>query len=105
MDRFHTFVANRVSKIQSLTLSTQWHHVGSKDNPADILSKGLSATKLAEYSLWFHGPLFLHGNEQNWLPQFSRLLILNDKERMNHYFSSQFTRFRIKTYSELFKGH
>lgn len=61
---YHTFVANRVATIQSLTLAEQWRHVGSKDNPADMLSRGLSAAKLSRCNLWFYGPLFLHGREQ-----------------------------------------
>ena len=34
--RFHTFVANRVAEIQGKTEVEQWHHVPTKDNPANI---------------------------------------------------------------------
>ncbi|XP_037929954.1 uncharacterized protein LOC119664555, partial [Teleopsis dalmanni] len=37
----HTFVANRISKIQEMSHADQWHHVASKDNPADIISRGI----------------------------------------------------------------
>jgi len=33
---FHTFVANRISRIQELTNPEQWAHVASEDNPADL---------------------------------------------------------------------
>ncbi|XP_037942526.1 uncharacterized protein LOC119675399 [Teleopsis dalmanni] len=57
---FQTFVANRVARIQTLTLSEQWRHVRSKDNPADVLSIGLPARALSICVLWFQGPFFLH---------------------------------------------
>ncbi|GFQ93761.1 integrase catalytic domain-containing protein [Trichonephila clavata] len=38
------FVANRVSLIQELTETFSWHHVKTKENPADLISRG--ATKL-----------------------------------------------------------
>lgn len=79
---YNTFVANRVSKIQALTLPSQWRHVGSKNNPADIISRGLSARKFADCNLWLYGPLFLHGQEEMWPPQFSRQLsISSDYEK------------------------
>lgn len=61
-----TFVANRISKIQDLTVNSQWRHVKSKDNPADLISRGMTPEKLPKSTLWFYGPLFLHGNESIW---------------------------------------
>lgn len=69
---YNTFVANRIANIQSLTLVKQWHHVSSKDNPADILSRGSPATKIRTCNLWFYGPLFLHGKEELWPSNFSK---------------------------------
>ena len=56
--RFHVFVANRVSIIQELTDPKQWHHIAGKNNPADIVSRGLNPGDL-EVDRWFHGPEFL----------------------------------------------
>ena len=38
---FHTFVANRVQKIKNVCSPSQWHHVPSKENPADLFTRGL----------------------------------------------------------------
>lgn len=63
--RFHVFVANRVSRIRQLTQPEQWHHVPTKDNPADHASRGMKVTELMESS-WFNGPTFLH--DTSWKP-------------------------------------
>ncbi|XP_066261269.1 uncharacterized protein [Euwallacea similis] len=57
-----TFVANRVAKINELTKITEWAHVPSKANPADVISRGLSPRELLGCDLWFHGPEFLKKN-------------------------------------------
>ena len=38
--RFPVFVANRLAIIKNHTSVEQWHHVPSKQNPADIASRG-----------------------------------------------------------------
>lgn len=53
---WHTFVANRVSHIQTELPAVQWQHVPSKSNPADLNSRGLSVKDLLESTLWWHGP-------------------------------------------------
>lgn len=60
------FVGNRVSQIQSLTLPEEWNHISSKDNPADVLSRGLSPEKLQECDLWWKGPTWLSKPQSNW---------------------------------------
>ena len=62
----HTFVANRIAEIQKLTSPEQWRHVSSQNNAADVLSRGISAQKIKNHSLWFYGPLFLHGPISKW---------------------------------------
>nr|XP_042913145.1 uncharacterized protein LOC122273148 [Parasteatoda tepidariorum] len=58
-----TFVKNRIALIQELTLKSQWNHVPSEMNPADLISRGLDPVKLLETNLWWKGPNFLYDNE------------------------------------------
>ncbi|XP_075167640.1 uncharacterized protein LOC142239748 [Haematobia irritans] len=67
---FQTFVANRIASIQDNTTPEQWRHVSSKDNPADIISRGLDPHQLPQTTQWMHGPFFLHGDEKHWPPAF-----------------------------------
>ena len=67
--RFHTFVANRVAPIQEATSSSQWKHVGTKQNPADNASRGLSAEALLKGERWSIGPDFLRKSERFWPSQ------------------------------------
>ena len=58
--RWHTFVSNRVSQIQSMLPETEFLHVPSEDNPADLCSRGLQASQLiAQQTFWFKGPSWL----------------------------------------------
>ncbi|GFU93037.1 uncharacterized protein TNCV_1424311 [Trichonephila clavipes] len=44
----------------------QWGHCPGKDNPADLLSRGTSAVKLAQNELWWHGPPWLKLTPDHW---------------------------------------
>ncbi|GFY07635.1 uncharacterized protein TNCV_4095051 [Trichonephila clavipes] len=44
--RWKPFVANRVREIQSLTDPNSWFHCSGKDNPADLLTRGISVDAL-----------------------------------------------------------
>ncbi|XP_017792100.1 PREDICTED: uncharacterized protein LOC108574093 [Habropoda laboriosa] len=61
-----TFVANRVSDIQTKTDVTTWRHVTSHDNPADLLSQGLTPLQFLETDLWRRGPRWLSIVESEW---------------------------------------
>lgn len=54
-----TFVANRVASIQTTTEARNWAHVVSGDNPADLVSRGMSMSDFIRSSLWYHGPRWL----------------------------------------------
>jgi Pao retrotransposon peptidase/Family of unknown function (DUF5641) len=53
------FINNRIGIIQELIPDATWIHVATDDNPADCLSRGLSATALKDHPLWWNGPSFL----------------------------------------------
>ena len=67
--QFHTFVANRVTAIQEATSSSQWKHIGTKQNPADGASCGLLAKALLKGECWLTGPDFLWKSERFWPSQ------------------------------------
>lgn len=60
------FVANRVAKIQAVTKISQWHHVRSKSNPADLASRGIDASEIINNDLWWHGPSWLALSKTEW---------------------------------------
>ncbi len=57
--KWKTFVANRVSSIQSRVAPENWYHVKSEENPADLPSRGISAASLKDSTLWWNGPAWL----------------------------------------------
>ncbi|XP_070072144.1 uncharacterized protein [Drosophila takahashii] len=61
--KLKTFIANRTSEILDVIPRSAWHHVGSKDNPADCASRGMLAANLMSYELWWKGPHWLHHND------------------------------------------
>ena len=69
---FKPYVANRCGIIQSLTRIPFWRKVASKENPADIGSRGATIKELAEDSMWHHGPAHLREKpEPEWGEIFS----------------------------------
>lgn len=64
--RWHTFVANRVTKIQDEIHPRNFYFVSGKENPADCLSRGLTPSQLMEHPLWFSGPRFAHLPISDW---------------------------------------
>lgn len=60
------FVANRVTKIQAITYTRLWRHVPSKQNPADLVSRGMKPPELAASKMWFNGPPFLLEPKEIW---------------------------------------
>ncbi|KAF8784540.1 hypothetical protein HNY73_010203 [Argiope bruennichi] len=63
------FVANRTSEILDLIPQNRWRYVPSKENPADIGSRGLSPKDLPDCRLWWEGPTFLTSSEADWPKQ------------------------------------
>ncbi len=64
--RFHTFVANRIATIRGATRTTQWRYVSSKENPADLASRGVRVEDFIQEKRWIEGPKFLCGPEKDW---------------------------------------
>jgi len=61
-----TYVANRVSEIQTSSLNVSWNHVPLQENPADCASRGLSATALTAHEICWNEPSWLKNDSANW---------------------------------------
>lgn len=60
------YVSNRVASIQKNTDLKHWRYVNTKDNPADLLSRGVKASEIVGSKLWLHGPEWLSRPESEW---------------------------------------
>ena len=76
-NRWKPFVANRVVDILELTSSTQWFHVKSSDNPADIASRGTTIQELKQNKLWWKGPSWI----KNKIIEYARPMYSTDIEK------------------------
>ena len=56
--RFVNFVANRVAVFREGSKPSQWRHVRSEANPADLASRGIKASKTKKLEVCKHGPDF-----------------------------------------------
>jgi len=63
---FNTFAGLRVGEIQQKTSLDDWLHVPSKENIADILTKGETPEKLGMDSCWQKGPSWLVKPRSDW---------------------------------------
>ncbi|XP_055714258.1 uncharacterized protein LOC129808506 [Phlebotomus papatasi] len=68
---YKVFVAHRVQRIRKHSSPDQWRHVVSEENPADIISRGVSPSQLMDNSLWFEGPEWIRCPERSWPPPFN----------------------------------
>ena len=57
--RWKPFVANRVCEIQELTNPSCWNHCISEENPADMVSRGMTGVELVSCENWWQGPRWL----------------------------------------------
>lgn len=60
------FVANRVVEIRQMCEGANWRHVDGAQNPADLLTRGISAAQLSATDLWWKGPVWLAKSEEYW---------------------------------------
>ena len=66
--RFKVCVPNRVMDILEMTTASQWHHIGSKQNP-DICSRRVAivhelSNETGSLKSWYKGPNFLWSNSK-----------------------------------------
>ena len=61
-----TFTGLRVSEIQKKSVAEDWLHVPSKENIADVLTKGACPESLGPDSVWQCGPTWLVDPPSTW---------------------------------------
>ena len=59
------FVRNRICEIKSYNGIT-YHFVSTRENPADIATRGSSLPTLRNVKLWWHGPQWLVKQRAEW---------------------------------------
>lgn len=59
----NVYVANRVTKVLSLTYGMNWYYVPTELNPADLVSRGVYPEQLINNKLWWNGPSQLFESE------------------------------------------
>ena len=59
------FVQNRIKEIHRLVEEASWRYCPTSDNPADLLTRGVSTAQLKESHIWLHGPTWLT-DSSNW---------------------------------------
>lgn len=47
-------------------MGARWRHVRTHENPADLVSRGVTPKDLIDNSLWWHGPAWLQSSQCNW---------------------------------------
>ena len=48
-----------MQEIQEKVDPDKWHHCARGQNPADLLTRGISAKQLTNSTIWWHGPSWL----------------------------------------------
>lgn len=66
LNRWKTYVNNRVAIIHELSNDTQWYHLRSEDNPADMISRGKTTEELVKCNLWWQGPSWITNDSSEW---------------------------------------
>ena len=63
---FRPVVANRIGEIQMYSNPTQWQHVSTDQNPADLCMRGATPSELSESTFWWNDPSWLVLNTAQW---------------------------------------
>ncbi|XP_064461677.1 uncharacterized protein LOC135371618 [Ornithodoros turicata] len=77
--RYKPFVSNWTTEIQDRTNPSDWRYCPGKENPADLLTRGISIDSLQNRADWWEGPPWLHEDEAYW-PRHMELIGFQDKE-------------------------
>ena len=76
------FISHRVTEIIGAFPANSWSFTPSGDNPADLLTRGISAQQLFSSELWLHGPPWLLSRQDwpQWVPTNVLLQLVEDDD-------------------------
>ena len=69
------FVASRIQEINNSVSTNSWRYCPTQDNPADLLTRGITYETLAQCKLWECGPPWIT-NHEHW-PEWNKAVSLN----------------------------
>lgn len=83
MAELKIYVANRVKRVCQYTEPQRWEHIRTEDNPADLISRGLSTKEILDNKLWQNGPDWLSKPQEQWpKPANWRAIEIPDEAKM-----------------------
>ena len=84
--KWSTYVANRVSSIQTAVPDATWSHVSGEVNPADLASRGVKVHEMLSAEHWFSGTKFLRNSQEKWKvdTEFTPLDKCPEERRVTH---------------------
>ncbi|GFY72539.1 reverse transcriptase domain-containing protein [Trichonephila inaurata madagascariensis] len=65
-DKFKVFIKNRIQEIHKCSNPSEWFHCPGKENPGDLISRGLSVAELKNSDFWWQGPSWLREKKSSW---------------------------------------
>ena len=97
-----TFVENRVKEIKQ-DKDIKLHYISTKENPADMASRGTRTHELKDNKLWWHGPKWLTKSKQDW-PEWQRELTDKQKEEVQTQTESEYRKTQVMFEAKLVAG-
>ena len=55
---FKLFVANRIEEVHDSSRPSRWRYVSTRENPADLPTRGAAVPELKQSEMWWRGPTF-----------------------------------------------
>ncbi|VDI56579.1 Hypothetical predicted protein [Mytilus galloprovincialis] len=77
-----TEIAKNENLAEKNITDSEWKYCPTNDNPADLLTRGISASQLADAKLWYNGPEWINCSTSwpQWTPNTCILLTNIDQE-------------------------
>lgn len=69
-NKHDTYITHRLMQIIDATKSDYWNYIHTKQNPADLITRGVMPKDLNSCSLWWQGPSWIMNDQHSW-PIFS----------------------------------